>query len=212
MDVCPPDIRLSHYLHSSLHCPSIHLSFSPTFILPPCTISLFPLPLSPSHSSMHSSHKGTPVIPSTCSLYSSVASHNISPYFKSIDPVVYQHIHLLLPPSSLLSTSQIKPLAYIQYTYKNQFICSRQDMCRNLRLWHWWRDFQVTAPQCIMSHDPQGRRQTTYQSNATQHTGMTVVLLLYSSLHFSFLSLQPHLPPDIRWSPFSMLIAPLLHA
>ena len=28
MDVCPSDIRLSHYLHSSLHCPSIRLSLS----------------------------------------------------------------------------------------------------------------------------------------------------------------------------------------
>lgn len=44
MDVCPPDIRFSHYLHSSLHCPSIHLSFSlsPLHNIHPCTLSHHP--------------------------------------------------------------------------------------------------------------------------------------------------------------------------
>lgn len=46
MDACPPDVSFRHDLHSSLHYPSIHLSFFTTFLLVPCpTIHPSILPL-----------------------------------------------------------------------------------------------------------------------------------------------------------------------
>lgn len=116
MDVCPPDIRFSHYLHSFLHCPSIHLSLSvsPLHHIHPCVFPTIHPPLCPLYSPMsfatppHIRPISSFMLSSSVSLPTADSLQQSSPsrcqtsrltifYTRPSSPL-YQYIHLFLSP------------------------------------------------------------------------------------------------------------------
>lgn len=142
MDVCPPDSRLSHDLHSSLYCLSINLSFSTTFTLVchPSILLLF-LPHAPSplvHTINRSHYLCSAFHPYILSCFSPAVSPDItSNHILNSSPKSSLSTHPSLPvPSSLLS-SPLKQILYqahyLHYTqYTQESIMART--CVRIRL------------------------------------------------------------------------------